>query len=90
MYLCSKFVAKEVAMSIITLQVPASEIGWIEQMIRARGWKFSVENSPVAGQPQAVTPALRRKINAARKEYAEGKTIACKTPQEMQRFFDAL
>ena len=34
------------------------------------------------------------KVNAsrliARKEYAEGKTISCRTPQEMQQFFDSL
>lgn len=34
------------------------------------------------------------KVNAsrliARKEYAEGKTVSCRTPQEMQQFFDSL
>jgi hypothetical protein len=39
---------------------------------------------------ETITPALRRRINAARKEYAEGKTITCRTPQEMQQFFDSL
>lgn len=39
---------------------------------------------------QVITPALRRRIDAARKEYAEGKTITCRTPQEMQQFFDSL
>lgn len=39
---------------------------------------------------QLITPAMRRRINSARKEYAEGKTISCRTPQEMQQFFDSL
>lgn len=29
-------------------------------------------------------------INKARQEYTEGRTISCKTPQEMQQFFDSL
>ena len=36
------------------------------------------------------TPALQRKISKARKEYADGQTITCRTPQEMQQFFDSL
>ncbi len=39
---------------------------------------------------EVMTPALRRKVNKARKEYAEGQTITCRTPQEMQQFFDSL
>ena len=41
-------------------------------------------------QKQFVTAAMRRQINMARKEYAEGQTVTCKTPQEMQQFFDSL
>ena len=37
-----------------------------------------------------VTPALRRSINKARREYAKGETIKCGTPEEMQRYFDSL
>ena len=37
-----------------------------------------------------VTPALRRSINKARREYAKGETIKCSTPEEMQRYFDSL
>lgn len=39
---------------------------------------------------EVITPALRRQINRARKEYANGQTITCRTPQEMQQFFDSL
>lgn len=41
-------------------------------------------------QKLGITPAMRRRINKARREYAEGQTISCKTPQEMQQFFDSL
>ena len=37
-----------------------------------------------------ITPAMRRRITAARKEYAQGKTVSCKTKAEMQRHFDGL
>lgn len=39
---------------------------------------------------RTITPAMRRAINKARREYAEGKTISCNTPEEMQRYFDSL
>ena len=34
-----------------------------------------------------ITPAMRRSINKARREYAKGETIKCSTPEEMQRYF---
>ena len=37
-----------------------------------------------------ISPALRRSINKARREYAKGETISCSTPEEMQRYFDSL
>ena len=37
-----------------------------------------------------ITPAMRRSINKARREYAKGETIKCSTPEEMQRYFDSL
>lgn len=47
------------------------------------------EEAPEAAA-EVITPALRRRINRARKEYAEGQTIKCRTVQEMQQFFDSL
>jgi len=47
-------------------------------------------NTDMENELQVITPALRRRIDAARKEYAEDKTITCRTPQEMQQFFDSL
>jgi len=37
-----------------------------------------------------ITPAMRRSINKARREYANGETIKCRTPEEMQQYFDSL
>ena len=37
-----------------------------------------------------ITPAIRRSINKARREYAKGETIKCSTPEEMQRYFNSL
>ena len=39
---------------------------------------------------EVITPALRRRINRARKEYADGQTIKCRNVHEMQQFFDSL
>lgn len=41
-------------------------------------------------EPAVIDSALRRRINRARKEYAEGQTIKCRNVQEMQQFFDSL
>jgi hypothetical protein len=38
----------------------------------------------------SITPALRRSIKKARKEFAKGETISCRTPEEMQKYFDSL
>lgn len=78
-------------MAAITVQVPTAQLGWFEQMIQTMGWTFDVSTAGVANaSDNTITPAMRRRINKARKEYAEGKTITCKTPQEMQDFFDSL
>ena len=38
----------------------------------------------------SISPALRRSMKKARKEYANGETISCSTPEEMQQYFDSL
>ena len=81
-------------MATMTLQVPSAQVGWFEQMVMSMGWSFRREDTVADDKKdvrvEAITPALRRRINKARKEYAEGQTISCKTPQEMQQFFDSL
>lgn len=42
------------------------------------------------GDENTITPSMRRSINKARSEYANGETISCNTPEEMQRYFDSL
>lgn len=37
-----------------------------------------------------ITPAMRRSINKARREYINGETISCKSQEEMQHYFDNL
>ena len=39
---------------------------------------------------RSITPALRRSIRKARREYAKGETVSCRTPEEMQQYFDSL
>ena len=80
-------------MSTFTLQIPKAQAGWFEQMVQSMGWVFSrSETSETASsvKHQTITPALRRQINKARKEYAAGQTRTCRTPQEMQQYFDSL
>ena len=80
-------------MSTFTLQIPAAQVGWFEQMVQSMGWVFSrndtAKAAPVAKR-QTITPAMRRQINKARKEHAAGQTRICRTPQEMQQYFDSL
>ena len=49
----------------------------------------SVRVATISGN-NTITPAMRRSINKARREYANGETISCSTPEEMQRYFDSL
>ena len=86
-------------MVTMTVQIPNAQVGWFEQMVRNLGWSFSKSDTHSLDETKTqkansndliITPALRRKINHARKEYAEGQTVSCKTPQEMQHFFDNL
>ena len=80
-------------MSTFTLQIPTAQAGWFEQMVQSMGWVFSKsENTKTDSsvKRQTITPAMRRQITKARKEHAEGLTKTCRTPQEMQQYFDSL
>jgi hypothetical protein len=46
--------------------------------------------SATISDDRTITPAMRRSINKARREYAKGETVKCSTPEEMQRYFDSL
>jgi hypothetical protein len=71
---------------IVTLEdgVALSEIRKALLLIRG------VASVRVARNDNTVTPALRTKIRKARKESADGETIVCSTPEEMQQYFDSL
>lgn len=79
-------------MATMTVQIPAAQVGWFEQMVKSLGWVVNKSESSVDSTKDSpsITPALRRRINKARKEYADGQTIKCRTMQEMQQFFDNL
>ena len=80
-------------MSTFTLQIPTAQAGWFEQMVRTMGWTFrrsETRKEASAGEAQIITPAMRRQISKARKEHETGQTKVCRTPQEMQRYFESL
>ena len=80
-------------MSTFTLQIPNAQVGWFEQMVKSMGWVFSKTEAPKTAsinKGQTITPAMRRQIAKARKEHADGQTRICRTPQEMQQYFDSL
>ena len=76
------------AQMIITLEDNAliSDIKKALKMIRG------VDSVRVAtlNDDNTITPAIRRSIKKARREYANGETVSCSTPEEMQRYFDSL
>ena len=88
----AKLKEREKTMSTFTIQIPVEQASWFEQMIQTMGWVFSRKETSVdaSNDEQQITPALRKQINRARKEYADGQTITCWTPQEMQQYFDSL
>ena len=45
---------------------------------------------PVEDGDLAITPALEAKIEKARKEFREGKTISLKTHEDIERYFDSM
>lgn len=80
-------------MSTFTLQIPTAQAGWFEQMVRTMGWTFQrseTTKASAADERHAITPAMRRQINKARKEHTAGQTIVCRNPQEMQQYFESL
>ena len=76
-------------MSTFTIQIPVEQVSWFEQMIQTMG-KKETSSQAFTQERQTITPAMRRRINKARKDFAEGQTTTCRTPQEMQQFFDSL
>ena len=45
---------------------------------------------PVSEDDLAITPELAAKIEKARQEYREGKTISLKTREDVDRYFESM
>ena len=76
------------AQMIITLEDNAL-VADIKRALKLIRGIASVRTASISDD-NTITPALRRSINKARREYAKGETIKCSTPEEMQRYFDSL
>ena len=76
------------AQMIITLEDNAL-IADIKKALRLIRGVASVRIATI-DDDKTITPAIRRSINKARREYANGETISCSTPEEMQNYFDSL
>ena len=79
-------------MATLTIKVPNAQVGWLEQMARSMGWAFHKQETSAVEKDDAaaITPAMRRSINKARKESRSGETVICRSKTEMQQFFDSL
>ena len=73
---------------IVTLDAGTS-VAKIKKVLMSIRGVASVRVATI-GDNEGITPAIRRKMNKARREYANGETISCGTPEEMQRYFDSL
>ena len=73
---------------IVTLESGAT-VSDIRRALKLIRGIASVRMATIADD-STVSPAMRRSINKARKEYAKGETISCATPEEMKEYFDSL
>lgn len=73
---------------IVTLEdnAMAADIRKALKMIRG----IASVRTTTAKDDRSITPSLRRSMKKAREEYAKGETISCRTPEEMQKYFDSL
>ena len=73
---------------IVTLEAGAM-VADIKKALKLIRGVASVRMSTI-NDDKSITPALRRSMRKARKEFAKGETISCSTPEEMQKYFDSL
>ncbi len=73
---------------IVTLE-PNAIIADLKKAMKLMRGVASVRTAKVKADNH-ISPALSRKISKARKEYAKGETFSCRTPEEMQQYFDSL
>ena len=79
------------------LTVSIEDVSMLDQIRQAisllrgvRSVSLKRQRKTSVSDDKTITPALRRSINKARQEYANGETISCSTPEEMQQYFDNL
>ena len=80
--------APKTAQMIVTLEDNAL-VADIKRALKLIRGVASVRVTTISDD-NTITPAMRRSINKARREYANSETISCSTPEEMQRYFDSL
>lgn len=71
---------------IVTLEDHATVAEIRKALLLIRG----VASVRMARNDNIIFPALRTKMKKARKESADGQTIVCSSPEEMQQYFDSL
>ena len=71
---------------IVTLEDHATVAEIRKAVLLIRG----VASVRMARNDNTISPALRTKMKKARKESADGQTIVCSSPEEMQQYFDSL
>lgn len=71
---------------IVTLEDHATVAEIRKALLLIRG----VASVRMARNDNTISPALRTKMKKARKESADGQTIVCSSPEEMQQYFDSL
>ena len=73
---------------IVTLEADAM-VADIKKALKLIRGVASVRMSTI-NDDKSITPALRHSIQKARREFAKVETISCRTPEEMQQYFDSL
>lgn len=61
-----------------------------EQVFIRRGSKKMYAIIPVSDDDLMVTPSLEAKMEKARQEYREGKTVVLKSHEDIDEYFDSL
>ena len=61
-----------------------------EHVFVNRGSRKTYAIIPVSDDDLTITPALAAKIEKARKEYKEGKTISLKSHEDIDKYFESL
>lgn len=73
---------------IVTLE-DKTRVADIKKTLRLIRGIASVRMARVKDDNQ-ISPSLYMRMKKARREYADGETISCSTPEEMQKYFDSL